>query len=276
MSLTKNITTYHARKHDTVEWISYKSISKLHKEIGISRKILNDILKKNIKHEEYEFKTIVTTIPMTSSDIWKENNKDRTSKYNAYYNEKQNTNKTTYVILARKMSESIWIEFDTQIEAAESLNVISGNITKVIQGKLKSTGEYFFKKEEKEETPSNKQLKTWKEICEKNEFKNACIGAPSNHRILHSSINGVEGKKCCTCKEWKMLSNYNINKNNWDGFRADCKDCISKYRDTLDYKTRIKLYNKDYWKKTKEEQTAKHKIWKENNSEHVNEYQKKI
>ena len=125
MSLTKNITTYHARKHDTVEWISYKSISKLHKEIGISRKILNDILKKNIKHEEYEFKTIVTTIPMTSSDIWKENNKDRTSKYNAYYNEKQNTNKTTYVILARKMSESIWIEFDTQIEAAESLNVIS-------------------------------------------------------------------------------------------------------------------------------------------------------
>jgi hypothetical protein len=40
MSLTKNIKTYHVRKHDTVEWISYKSISKLHQEIGISQKNL--------------------------------------------------------------------------------------------------------------------------------------------------------------------------------------------------------------------------------------------
>ena len=87
-----------------------------------------------------------------------------------YYAEKQNTNKTTHVILARKMSETIWIEFDTQIEAAESLNVISGNITKVIQGKLKSTGGFFFKKEEKEEENlSNKPLTTWEQICEKNE-----------------------------------------------------------------------------------------------------------
>ena len=259
MDTTKNVTDYLARKHGETVWKTYKSISKLHEEIGIPRKRLSEIFETDEKHETYEFKKIVRAIPMTSNDIWRQNNKDRISKYNEYYNEKQNTCKTTFVILAKKVTDTNWMEFETQIKAAETLGVFSGNITKVIQGKLQTSGGYIFKKEEREIAPPKEPLETWEKICEYNNYGNACVGAPSPHRILHTTENGIEGKKCCSCKEWKMLSSYNVQTNHWDGLRNDCKDCLGKYREQKDKKT---MYNKEYWIKTKEEQTIRHKTWK--------------
>jgi hypothetical protein len=272
MDKIKNVTEYLARKQGETDWKTYKSISKLHQEIGISRKRLSELFETDEKHEEYEFNTIVTTIPMTSNDIWKQNNKDRTSKYNAYCYETQNTCKTTFVILAKKVSDTNWMEFETQIKAAKTLNVFSSNIGKVIQGKLKSTGGYIFKKEEREIAPPDEPLETWEKICEDNNYGNACVGAPSPHRILHTTENGVDGKKCCSCKEWKMLSRYNVQTNRWDKLRVDCKDCLGKYRAKPKRKADMTAYNKEYWIKTKEEQTARHKIWRNTNREHFNEY----
>ena len=38
------------------------------------------------------------------------------------------------------------------------------------------------------------------------------------------------GKKCCTCKLWKPLVEYNKDKSHWDKLRVDCKKCLVKYR----------------------------------------------
>lgn len=57
-------------------------------------------------------------------------------------------------------------------------------------------------------------------------------------------------KRCSHCKENKDQSQFSRNKNTKDGFRFECKECVSKY-----YKanyTNIKKQHSDYYQKNKE------------------------
>jgi hypothetical protein len=38
------------------------------------------------------------------------------------------------------------------------------------------------------------------------------------------------GKKCCMCKTWKCLDEYNNASKRWDNLRSECKKCLVKYR----------------------------------------------
>lgn len=48
-------------------------------------------------------------------------------------------------------------------------------------------------------------------------------------RIEHKLIDGIEYKRCNTCKSWKFLGEFYDNKNNWDNLHTCCKKCSKEY-----------------------------------------------
>lgn len=173
---------------------------------------------------------------------WKKNNKERVKQYNKMSSDNiQNTKKTFKVVIARKEGEEEWnLEFKTQTEAAEKLQLQKSNINKVIKKVIKTTGKYEFQVIEKEF--EKKEIKTWNELKEEFNFGHKQVGLPSSNRILHNEENGIIGKICCSCKKWKELTNYNFSKNHWDGLRNDCKECIINYR----FQNKIIINKKNY------------------------------
>ena len=158
---------------------------------------------------------------------WKRKNKERVSSYNKMYNDtKKNGTKVT-IVLARKVGNKRWLKFRDQLHAANRLNLCPPNVNKVIKGSLKTTGGYEFKLGEKEYVKGDK---TWEEIKEEEGITEKCKGQPSKHRVKHETIDGVVGKKCCHCKEWRPLNIYNNDKNHWDKLRNECKICLARYR----------------------------------------------
>ncbi len=119
---------------------------------------------------------------------------------------------------------------------------------------------------------ANGEESVWEEIKEEKNIENNVVGKPSPHRKLHTFVNGIEGKPCSKCKTWKSLESFNNLKSSWDGLRTECKDCLHLYR--VGNKENMTEYNKEYWIKTKERQTERHKIWKDNNKEHLQNYYK--
>ena len=169
---------------------------------------------------------------------WREKNKERVAEQNKFTLQSKNKDKKERVIYARKknaVEEEEWLKFETQAAAAKELKLQTANISKVINGKLSQTGGYIFKiqevKKEKEE------IKTWEEIKEENNYEDLVKGKPSHKRTLHETIDSIIGKKCCNCKEWKPLEEYNSAENHWDKLRNDCKECLVNYR-----KTNVKKY----------------------------------
>ena len=169
---------------------------------------------------------------------WREKNKERVSKYNKLTSTKNKIGKKEKNLCEEKNTEK-WIKFNTQVEVFESLKLHKSNINKVLNGKLKTTGDYEFKFVE--ETNNKKLEKTWNEIKEENNYSDGLKKSPK--RIQHENINDIEGKKCCTCKEWKPLTTYNKSKTHWDGLRNDCKDCLKKYRKKNRKKYKIQIIN---------------------------------
>lgn len=112
--------------------------------------------------------------------------------------------------------------------------------------------------------------KDWNTVKEEKGIKDA--ENVSSRRKQHIIKDSVNGKNCSECKDWKPLERYNKDPNHWDGLRVTCMDCLANYR--AKNKERMTEYNKNYWVKTKDIQTAKHKVWKEANREHVNAYAK--
>jgi hypothetical protein len=99
----------------------------------------------------------------------------------------------------------------------------------------------------------------WKEIKEQNNIKDIVKGKPSKYRVLHETIENIIGKKCCSCKNWTPLDNYNYSKNHWDYLRNDCKDCLSKWRK----KNREKINEKfKYYEKMRKKIDPKFKLIK--------------
>jgi len=179
--------------------------------------------------------------------IWRENNKEVVSLYNKAYNDKKSDNtEVTYIYAKKHNTDGEWIKFQSQLEAANKLGVYSANVSKVINGKLKTTGGYIFK-QEKEMYTANKS--TWEEIKEANNIENKCKGQPSKRRTLHEIIDGILGKKCCKCKTWKQLTEYNYSSSHWDKLRVECKQCLVKWR--KDNRDKINKSMLEYEKKRK-------------------------
>ncbi len=162
------------------------------------------------------------------SKKWRENNRDSVSLYNKTYNEnKSEKNEVIYVYAKKFNTDDDWIKFNSQLEAAKSLGLHAANINKVVNGSLKTTGGYMFKIETEE---YKVEKKDWKEVKEENNIIDKCKGQPSVNRILHETINGITGKKCCKCKNWKQLTDYNYSNSHWDNLRVDCKECLVQWR----------------------------------------------
>jgi len=68
-------------------------------------------------------------------------------------------------------------------------------------------------------------------------------------RVPHIFIDGVEHKKCCRCKEVKIIDDYSIRSSAWDNCTSSCKSCMVK--DRKKRKSQIRESNKLYWKKRK-------------------------
>ncbi len=184
---------------------------------------------------------------------WRERNKERVSEYNKLSVLKRNNEKDEIEVLYGKEKDASnnnynWEKYESQVDAANKLNLHKPNINKVIKGKLQSTGGYVFKlvKEKKEK----EEIKTWEEIKEEKSYGDQVKGKPSQHRVLHEIKNNIEGKICCCCKDWKPLTEFNISSTHWDKLRNDCKLCLTKYR--KDNRKIIGKKHLEYEKKRKE------------------------
>ena len=175
--------------------------------------------------------------------IWGEKNKKRISAYNKVYNSKD---KEVITILMRKKGSEDYQKFFSLVECCDTLGLQKSNVCKMLKGGLKSTGGYEGKYGEIEIVKS--KSKTWEEVKDEENFNQKII---SSKRILHVEKDGVQGKKCCKCKEWKPLSNYNFSKTHWDKLRNDCKDCLVQYR--KDNRNGISKKYCEYEKKRKKE-----------------------
>lgn len=178
---------------------------------------------------------------------WKQDNKKAVSLYNKTYNNNKSAEKEHEYIYAKKSDSDDWIKFDSQLDAAKKLGLHAPNINKVIKGSLKTTGGYMFKCE-KEEKHIDK--KDWKDVKKENNIEDKCKGKPSKHRVLHETVDEIVGKKCCKCKKWKPLDEYNYSKSHWDNLRNDCKNCLTGWR--KDNKETISKKYVEYEKKRKQ------------------------
>jgi hypothetical protein len=158
---------------------------------------------------------------------WKQNNKEVVSLYNKHITTKKTQGKEVSVIYAKKIDTDEWLKYKTQREAAITLKLQPSNVNKVIKGLIKSTGGYTFKVALE---IVYVEQKDWNQIKEENGIKEQCKGIPSRHRTLHEEKEGIIGKQCCTCKNWRPLTEYNKCKNHWDKLRVECVLCLSSWR----------------------------------------------
>lgn len=162
---------------------------------------------------------------------WKKNNKERVSEYNKLAVLKRNNYRKEIEVVYGKLiddDDAEWVKYESQVDVARKLDLYKPNINKVIKGSLKSTGGYVFKVVT--EIKEKEKIQTWKELKKEKSIENKTQGKPAKHRVLHKTKKSVVGKECCTCKNWKQLSDFNKQKSHWDGLRNDCKSCLVKYR----------------------------------------------
>ena len=193
-----------------------------------------------------------------ASKKWKDENKERVKLNNKMASDNRQNKKETYkIICGRKKGEEEWIEYKSQADAAEKLKLQKSNISQVIKGVLNITGGYEFKIIEKEFQKI--EVKTWEEIKEENNFEHKQKGQPSQHRIKHEEKDNIMGKCCCSCKEWKPLTDYNKAENHWDNLRNDCKYCLTNWRkqNVKEISRKYTIYEKERKKSDPEFKLAK-------------------
>jgi hypothetical protein len=67
--------------------------------------------------------------------------------------------------------------------------------------------------------------------------------SPSVNRKEHSTVDGVIGKECSKCGEWKPLEDeYTKCSIHWDGKKVQCKDCHKEYRDSIPNEVRNRKF----------------------------------
>jgi transcription elongation factor Elf1 len=164
---------------------------------------------------------------------WREKNKKRIQLYNKFFNENHKKIKDKILVVYAKRinaEESEWTRFDSQAHAASVLKLHTSNISKVLNGHIRQTGGYDFKIEEENVENIMKDNVDWNTIKNENNITDKVKGYPSPHRTVHETINGITGKKCCTCKTWHPLTDYNKSSGHWDKLRVECKDCLVAWR----------------------------------------------
>lgn len=74
-------------------------------------------------------------------------------------------------------------------------------------------------------------------------------------KIEHQIINGVEGKVCAKCGEWKSLDSFRKDSKNSDGLRSNCKkcDCRSTAKYYSNHREERLQYNKKYMEDNRED-----------------------
>ena len=82
-------------------------------------------------------------------------------------------------------------------------------------------------------------------------------------------------KKCKTCGEWLVASNFNFykEKNGKYGLKSQCKECGKEYREKN--KDKRKKYNKEYYEKNKDKIIEYKKEYREKNKDKEKERQRK-
>ena len=173
--------------------------------------------KSRIKNDEDKKKKLEQT------KRWREKNKDRISAYNKLHSNKE---KSVRTIVLRKKGTEDYTKYYSLQECCDNLNIHKSNLHKMLNGKLKSTGGYEGYYGDIE-TIKPKIEKKWDDVKIEKGYNKKII---SSKRTKHEIIDDIEGKKCCRCKLWKPLINYNNSKNSWDGLRNDCQDCLVIYR----------------------------------------------
>ncbi len=86
-------------------------------------------------------------------------------------------------------------------------------------------------------------------------------------QIEHKIIDGVECKRCSTCKGWLPLSEFSKDKTMWDGLHPQCKECNKQYRENN--KEKAQQYRKQYYKNNKELIRQCQKQYRKNNKEKI-------
>ena len=81
-------------------------------------------------------------------------------------------------------------------------------------------------------------------------------------------------KKCKTCGEWLVASNFNFykEKNGKYGLKSQCKECGKEYREKN--KDKRKKYNKEYYEKNKDKIIEYKKEYREENKDKIKERQR--
>ena len=194
---------------------------------------------------------------------WKAANRERVREYNEHYRKihPKATKGRKPVQLRKKgeLEDACWETFPTAAAAAKANGLKPGNLSKVLSEKngLLSTGgfEARYKPEEDAPIAAGEPTRPWKEVRAELGYDNASKG-PSAKRALHSTVDGVVGKACCTCKVWRPLSKYYYRVSSWDEHRNDCVECIAAYRNVPDNKKRHAEYVKERKRKREGESVS--------------------
>ena len=96
-------------------------------------------------------------------------------------------------------------------------------------------------------------------------------------RVPHKIIDGVEHKRCSSCKEYNILTTFTKSKERWDGLSAKCMTCKRALYKKYYQKNKGKLsqYYKIYFQKNRENCVATRKKWRKENPEKVSNIRKR-
>ena len=216
----------------------------------------------------------------------KRNNKDMINDNNAFHSSKrahaaaiERAKKPR--ILARPVdSNGEWKVFATQIELTTAIGAQAANVSRVLSGKASHTAKHNIRYETVEELNAHINESVagaqahavpctdWKDY--QKQSGRVYEHAPSKFRKPHTLVDSIWGKDCSHCNAWKPLTGYSYTATHWDQLRVQCKECMHAYR--VANTEKMRRYNAEYWKQTKDAQTEAHRKWIENNREHVNAY----
>lgn len=79
-------------------------------------------------------------------------------------------------------------------------------------------------------------------------------------------------KQCSSCKQWKNLDDFGLNRCTKDGHNCRCKQCITKWY--AENKEQVTEYRKEYRAKNKDKLIKYAKNYYQNNKKYLNEYSK--